>query len=341
MDVITLTRDLLRIPSPSGNEKLVGEFLAKRLGRMFKVKLQKVGNRFNILATNGKPTLILTTHMDTVPKELPLREDKTWLYGRGACDTKGIIAAMVCAAEEAIKAGRKDFGLLFDVSEETDFSGIRKAIRVVKPEVVIVGEPTKGKIVYGQKGLLGIKIKYKGKAAPGATPEKGISAINNILNLLEKIRSKQLPKDSRLGNTTLNIGQIKGGLAPNIVADCAEAIIEVRTICPNKKIKKLLIRGIPKENVEILYNFDPMMTKDKKFLATFKYKKEIAPYFTEMYFWAKRAKTIVFGPGDYKYAHTDREKIRKSDLVKGKQAYLEMITIITKNLHGQSVAQKN
>ncbi len=331
IDVIMLTRDLLRIPSPSGNEKQVGVFLAKRLRKSFKVKLQKVGNRFNILATKGKPRLLLTTHLDTVSKELPLREDKKWLYGRGACDTKGIIAAMVCAAEEVVTLGRNDFGLLFDVSEESDFSGIQKAIKIVNPKRVIVGEPTDGKIVYGQKGLLGIKIKCKGKTAPGATPEKGISAINQLLSILEIIRRKKLLEDSELGKTTINIGKISGGVAPNVVADSAEAIIEVRTICRNNKVKELLLKGISKENVEILYNFEPTINRDKRFLADCKGKKEIAPYFTEMYFWAKKAKAIVFGPGDYKYAHTDKEKIRKSDLIKGKKAYLEIIQRWTKD----------
>ena len=336
-DVINLTRDLLRIPSPSGNEKRMGEFLVKRLKRSCKVKLQKVGNRFNIIATKGKPKLLLTTHIDTVPKELPLKEDKEWICGRGAGDTKGIIAAMICAVEEAIALGRKDFGLLFDVSEETDFSGIKKAINLVNPEVVIVGEPTKNKIVYGQKGLLGIKVKCKGKSAPGATPEQGTSAINKLLIILEKIKGKQLPTDQKLGSTTLNIGQIKGGVAPNVVADYAEAIIEVRTTCSNEKIRKLLLKNIPKRNIRILYNFESSINADEKFLANFKCKKEIAPYFTEMYFWAKKAKTIVFGPGDYKYAHTNLERIRKSDLIKGKQAYLNIIKLITNKLHTEQL----
>ena len=102
---IELARQLLNIPSVSGEEKEIAEFLVDRLSRTFKVETQNVGNNFNILATCGKPDIILTTHMDTVPGLLEIKEDNDYLYGRGACDTKGIIAAMVCACEEAVKEG--------------------------------------------------------------------------------------------------------------------------------------------------------------------------------------------------------------------------------------------
>lgn len=331
MGTMNLTKELLKIPSPSGKEKLIGEFLVKRLRRNFKVKTQKVGNRFNILATNGKPRVILTTHIDTVPGQLRFREDNNYLYGRGACDAKGIIASMICAGEEAARLGISNFGILLDVSEETDFSGIKKAMNLVDPEVVIVGEPTDFKIVTGQKGLIGIKIKCTGKSAAGSTPEKGSSAINKLIDMLFKLRSKQLPEDKILGKTTLNIGKIEGGSAPNVVADYAEAIVEFRTAKQNQKIINILTNSIPKKNMMIDYSFDPVISKDIKFVNKLNSDKITVPYFTEMYFWSKKAKTIVFGPGKYKFAHSDDEKIRKKDLEKGKECYLNMIKMFTYN----------
>src|SRR3989338_9268297 len=91
MDVINLTKELVNIPSPSGSEREIGNFLVQRINKNFNVKIQKVGNRFNIIATKGVPKLILTTHMDTVPKQIKADEDNNWIYGRGSCDTKGII----------------------------------------------------------------------------------------------------------------------------------------------------------------------------------------------------------------------------------------------------------
>lgn len=185
MKIVNLTRDLLRIPSPSGDERGIGKFLVRRLKKSFNVKIQKVGNRFNILATKGETRLILTTHMDTIPKQLEIKEDDNYLYGRGACDAKGIIAAMICAGEEAIKKGLNNFGILLDVDEEKDFSGVKKAIKLINPGFVIVGEPTDFKIAIGQKGLIGIKIKCFGISASGSS-EKGISAIDKLIEILKK-----------------------------------------------------------------------------------------------------------------------------------------------------------
>src|SRR3989338_10768849 len=244
MKTIELTKELLQISSESGKEKEIGKFLLKRLKRNFNVKIQKVDNRFNILASIGKPEILLTKNMDTVPKQLEVREDKNYLYGRGACDTKSIIVCMIIAGEEAINTGIRNFGILFDVSEETDFSGIKEAVKLVTPKIVIVGEPTDFKLATGQKGLLGIKIKCFGKNAPGSTPEKGRSAINRLIEILYKIN------------------------------------------------------------------------------------KIILPYFTEMYFWNK-SNVFVFGPGKYKFAHSDIEKIRKVDVENGKNCYLKILKILS------------
>ncbi len=330
MEVLKLARDLIKIPSPSGEEKEICNYLVKRLEKNFDVKIQKVGNRFNILAVKGYPKLILTTHMDTVPKQTSFNEDEIWIYGRGSCDAKGVIASMVCACEEALEKGIKDFGMLFDVGEETDFSGIKKAIDLVNPEIIIVGEPTSFKIVYGQKGLIQLKIRCKGKSAPGSTPEKGISAINILIEILKRLLSNDYPKDALLGDATLNIGKIAGGSAPNVVADYAEAVVEIRTTKPNKDILNIIEKIVPQECLEITCNYEPILNNNISFIEKFRFNKIVVPYFTEMYFWAKKGKVIVFGPGDYEFAHSDEERIKKEDLVKGKKAYLDMIEAFTK-----------
>ena len=328
MDVIELTKQLLNIPSPSGNENAVGQFLWEKLGTMFDLEMQPVGDRFNILATNGFPKILFTTHIDTVPKQLEVKEDDEYLYGRGACDTKGIIASMLCACEEASNLGLKDFAILFDVGEESDFCGIKKAIDSINPEFVVVGEPTDFKAVIGQKGLIGIKIKCFGKSAPGSIPEKGVSAIDMLLSMLDKIKKISLPEEDVLGKTTLNIGQIRGGSAPNVVSDYAEAMIEIRSTRPNAEILDSIFKELPKENFIVEYSFEPTSVLDMGIMKELAFDTITVSYFTEMYFWAKKAKTIVFGPGQYEFAHTDDEKIRKADLEKAKQLYLEMIKLV-------------
>ena len=330
---IELARQLLNIPSVSGEEKEIAEFLVDRLSRTFKVETQNVGNNFNILATCGKPDIILTTHMDTVPGLLEIKEDNDYLYGRGACDTKGIIAAMVCACEEAVKEGFNNFGILLDVCEETDFSGINEAINLVNPVFVIIGEPTNLDIVYGQKGLLGVKLICNGKSAPGSSPKLGVSAINNLISNLTKINNLNLPEDDFLGKTTFNIGIIKGGNAVNIVPDYAEATIEFRTVTNNKELINLIKQNVGYSIVEILYNFEIVINNDLEFIKYLNLNKRTVSYFSEMYFWNNKSKTIVFGPGNYEVAHTNSEKISKNDITKGKLLYLEIIRKLYKSIN--------
>ncbi len=324
MQVDNLLRDLLKIPSPSGDEAEIGKFLVERLKKNFKIKTQNVGERFNVLAYIGNPKIILTTHMDTVPGELEIREDRNYIYGRGACDAKASIASMIAAEEKAVKQGIRDFGLLFDVGEEDDFAGIKKAVDLVKPEFVVIGEPTDFKVVIGQKGLLGIKIKCYGKAAAGSTPEKGVSAINKLIDVLNKINKIKFPASKTLGETTINVGKISGGIALNVVPDYAEAIVEIRTTERNENIISLIksLGAI----FDILYSLDPVIPQDSSFIRT--KEKITVPYFTEMYFWNNKAKTIVFGPGEYEYAHSANERLKKSDLERAVKGYLKMITYL-------------
>ncbi len=330
MGVIELARDLISISSPSGEEKEIGDFLVERLKKNFNVQIQKIGDRLNVFAAKGDSKIILTTHMDTVPKQIKIDEDENWLYGRGSCDAKEIIACMICACEEALQKGLNNFGMVFDVSEETDFSGIKEAKNFINPELVIVGEPTNFNIVFGQKGLIQLKIKCVGKSAHGSTPEKGISAINNLIKILNEICQIEFPNDNILGETTINIGKISGGSAPNVVADYAEAVIEIRTTKPNEEILDIFKKIVPEGSLELIYSYEAVLNKDIDFIDNFGLTKITVPYFTEMYFWAEKSKTLVFGPGNPEFAHSDEERIKKEDLIKGKNIYLRMIEEFTK-----------
>jgi acetylornithine deacetylase len=229
---------------------------------------------------------------------------------------------MLYAGIEAAKAGITDFGFLFTVREETDFAGIKEAIKLVNPEVVIVGEPTNFDFVIGQKGIISAKIISRGKAAHSATPEKGKSAIDQLLDALGKIREIKLPTSPLLGDTTLNIGKISGGVASNIVPDYAEADISFRLTCDSKEILQVLERICKGLELQIKNCYEYKVT-DLDFLQEFKNNKIILPYFTEMGFW--NCKAFIFGPGLAEYAHTKEERIKKEDIRKGKEEYLNLI----------------
>lgn len=314
MNPSEITLSLIRIKSVSGEEREVGKFLVNLLKSKFEVKTQTVGNSFNVIAMRGKPRMLLTTHMDTVPGDIEASEDSEYVYGRGACDAKGIIASMICAAEEALDEGIEDFALLFDVSEETDFSGVKEAIKELRPEFVVIGEPTNLKTGVGQKGLLGIRLSCYGKSAHGSMPEKGESAIEKLFETLSEIVD-----EARKAGVTLNVGKISGGTAINVVADYAEALIEIRYLEKSSKLYDLIKAS---GQIEVLYDYDPVGAINDTFNIE---DGIIMPYFTEMYFWSKGAKCIVLGPGDFELAHTDNEKVSKKDLEKARQIYLDMI----------------
>jgi len=253
---------------------------------------------------------------------LEFKENEKYLYGRGACDTKGLMASILCAGIEAAKAGIRDFGFVFTVREETDLAGIKEAIKLVNPEVVIVGEPTNFDFVVGQKGILSAKIIARGKAAHSATPEKGDSAILKLLDVLYKLQNIALPTSPQLGATTLNIGKISGGVASNVVPDYAEAEISFRLTCNSKEILSVLELVCKGLELKIKNCYEYRIT-NSNFLKNFKNKKIILPYFTEMGFW--NCKSFIFGPGQAKYAHSSKERISKKDIIKGKKEYLDII----------------
>lgn len=206
MNVNELTRKLIDIPSVTGDEKSVGDFLASYLEalRYRVVKQEVAADRFNVFATaNASPRIVLSTHMDTVPPFIASSEDEEKIYGRGACDAKGIIAAQINAAERLRSEGVEEIGLLFTVDEEQESLGAQVANRIklaCPPEYLINGEPTDNKLASATKGSLRINLRRKGRASHSAYPEQGDSAVETMLDVLESIRNCDWPVDDLLGD---------------------------------------------------------------------------------------------------------------------------------------------
>ena len=325
--IAKLTMNLVKIPSVSGQELEVGYFLKDLLSKHFTVRTQKVGDGFNIFAFAGRPRLLLTAHMDTVPGVLKIAEDSNFIYGRGSCDTKGSMAAIISAGLVALRSEFNDFCLLFDVDEENEFEGIKEAVKEIDPEFVVIGEPTSLKLVNGQKGLLQFDISEKGKAAPASLPQKGSSAINKLIYDLDRIIKLKLPRNKILGKTTINIGKISGGRAPNIISDSASAKIDVRTVGNNDEVKRIFRRAIVNGKLKTDMDFEPVFNDLGEIPKRLGLETLVASYFTETYFWRKKAKTVVFGPGDYRYAHSAFERISKRELQKAAEVYFKIIKL--------------
>src|SRR6185503_282191 len=258
MNVFELTKTLISIPSISGDEKAVALFLADYLSAIgLQVELQDAeASRPNVYARRGEPDVVLSTHTDTVPPFVEFSEDDDFIYGRGACDAKGLIASMIKAGEALIETNVNDFGLLFVVGEEAGSPGARAANSIPnRSRYLINGEPTEAKLALGSKGALRAFLRVRGRAAHSAYPERGESAIDKLLDVLNDLRHAELPSEETLGATTLNIGVIKGGVAANVIPADAEAELMFRVVTSSESLKRL-VEDVVASRAEIGYTFE-------------------------------------------------------------------------------------
>jgi acetylornithine deacetylase len=323
MHIFELTRRLMEIESISGNEAAAGYFLRDYLsGLKYDVSLQEAApNRFNVIAFAGKPELVFSTHIDTVPPYLPVDEDEEYLYGRGACDAKGIVAAQIEAAENLRASGASRVGLLFVVGEERDSVGALAASKIPPgSRFLINGEPTDNHLALGSKGSLRVEISARGKAAHSAYPQMGESAILKLLDLLDEIRAMALPHDPILGESTCNIGVLEGGTKANIIPDSARAELMFRSVEPIELLKErleILIAG--RADSRYLFEVPPfIMQAIEGFDTTVVSFASDAPFLTE---WGK---PFLLGPGSILNAHTDHERISKQELLEGVELYVSL-----------------
>ncbi|HJQ26353.1 MAG TPA: M20/M25/M40 family metallo-hydrolase [Blastocatellia bacterium] len=327
MHVFELTRRLIDIPSISGAEKALAEFLADYLSRAgFAVELQEAeANRPNLYAWHGTPEVVLSSHTDTVPPYVEFHEDEQTIYGRGACDAKGIIAAMVKAAERLLAANQSDFGLLFVVGEEAGSAGARAANQIPnRSRYLINGEPTESKLALGSKGALRAALRATGRAAHSAYPHMGESAIDKLLDVLADLRRLELPNDPQLGATTLNIGLIKGGVATNVIAPEAEAELLFRIVTDAATVRRLFEATV-NGRAAIDYSF----ACDAVFMEALEgFDTEVVAFTTDIPLLGGWGKPLLFGPGSILDAHTAHERISKLELLRAVDVYAEMVTTL-------------
>jgi len=329
MDVFELTRTLVEIESVTNREKQVGDFLFTHLSALATrhgghiERITAAPDRDNILVCWGEPVVTLSTHMDTVPPFFPYREDSEFLWGRGACDAKGIIAAMIAAGERLLDSGTRNFSLLFVVGEERNSAGAKAAAATPRgSRFLINGEPTENRVALGSKGALRYEIVARGRLAHSAYPELGHSAIHALLDVLQEIRQITLPTDAILGPSTLNIGTIGGGRAPNVVADEAHAEIMFRIVGDPAALREA-VRAAAQgrgEAHEVLYTpavhlsaFDGLPTTIAAFTTDI-------PAFGDTW-----GKPFLIGPGSIHVAHTAEERISKKELSEAVEIYARMV----------------
>jgi aspartate kinase len=327
LDVVELATELIAIPSLSGHEHAVTDFVLDLLtARGWKVQPQPVSaGRVNLWATRGTGDVTLSTHLDTVPHFFPPRLDGGKLYGRGACDAKGIAAAMICAAQNLADAGEERVDLLFVVGEELRSDGARAAAALpATTRWLVNGEPTESKLVSASKGSLRVVLRTRGQEAHSAYPELGRSAVEGMVGLLADLRKLRLPTDASLGETTMNVGTIRGGSAANVFAGECEVEAMIRLVGDAQQVKDQITTlvgdradiewgsHIPTQRFHTISGFDTTTvayTSDVPILAT----------------WGT---PLMFGPGSIHHAHTEEEHVSLQDLKSAVAAYERIVRAV-------------
>ncbi len=314
-----LLLELLHIPSESGHEEEILEMMIKKIPQ--KLTTQKIpvsDGRYNILSTIGTPKIIFAAHIDTVIGQLPIDSDEHNIYGRGSCDNKAAAAAMIFAAQQALAANTTDFGLLFTVGEETTFDGAQFGARFllqhhIIPELIVIGEPTGLEVITCQKGVLCIELTSTGTMAHSSIQNPD-SAVHKLIPALQNILELNFP------DTLMNIAQISGGEAENIIAPRATAIVTWRSelVDIQERVEKLL--AAQKDiHVIIKKNITPVVREWKNF------PKKSVSFFTEMAFFKN---SIVCGPGDIRHAHSENEFVPRYELSRVVEKYLSLFDAV-------------
>jgi acetylornithine deacetylase len=335
MSVFELTRKLIDIDSVTGGEGPAGEFLLNHLdgltgrtgGQVERMEVE--AGRFNVLATWGQPRVTLSTHMDVVPPWFASSEDGDFIFGRGACDAKGILAAMITALERLLSEGASNVALLVLVGEERNSAGALEAARRGRgSRYLINGEPTGNKLALGSKGALRYELTARGRMAHSAFPELGESAIHKLLDALEALRRIPPAQDPVLGAGSLNVGTISGGRAPNVIADEARAEVMFRLVTEPDPLRGAVERAIAgrAEAREVLM-VPPVWLRPLEGFET-----TVVPFTTDIPPLAGAwGEPFLIGPGSATVAHTLEEKISKRELIEAVDIYCRMV----KKLHAE------
>jgi len=322
VDIVSLTRALVDIDSTTGREDAVGRWLADYLRRRgFSVTEQAVDeNRFNVLVTTGVTRVVFSTHVDCVPPFFPSSVENDRLYGRGACDAKGILAAQVAAADRLRRAGEARVGLVFVVGEERGSDGARKANTLESGcRFLVNGEPTDSRLGLATRGILRVRLHASGRAAHSSFPELGESAIDKLLDALVELRAIALPSDDVLGRTHYSVGLISGGVAPNVVSPSAEAEVMFRTVGDAAAVRRALAPLESRVAIKHVLDVPPV-----KMITVPGFDTAVFPYTTDIPFLSAWGQPLLFGPGSIHVAHTADEFVSIAELYAAADVYVKL-----------------
>lgn len=328
-DPVSLCRYLIDIPGLSGDETPLLNRLAILLRNDLGMRLQRIpvdGKRFCLFARDRAPLAVLSSHVDTVAPFFATRVLPGKLLGRGACDSRGIIAAMLVAGIIMHKKGKRRFGYLFLPGEENSHDGARAAAEFpTSSRFLINGEPTDCQMALGSKGAMRVLIRTQGRPCHSSVPSCGKSAIDLLLDILNQVRQTVWPESPYFGKTLVNIGTIQGGEQANILAKSAQAVLMFRLACCSDTVKKKLLDLIGvKAELQILSVYEPLRCHSVAGFPT-----KVVGFGTDLPYLGNWGKPYLFGPGSILNAHSEHENISVPQLYQACRDYQRIITALT------------
>ena len=324
LNVVSFARELIDIDSTTGREQAAGQWLTRSLQRLgYDVDIEQVvDGRFNVVASLDPPQVVFSTHYDCVPPFFPSSVRDGRLYGRGACDAKGILAAQVAAAERLRASGERRVGMLFVIGEERGSDGAKAANNYrTDSKFLINGEPTDNRLASATRGVLRVRFHATGRAAHSSAPELGESAIDKLIDALIEMRSIKLPSDPELGSTYYTVALIEGGIAPNVIPPSASAEANFRTSRPADEVLRSLQPLSRTVRVEEVLRVSDVRLQTFDNLGV-----EIAvfPFATDIPFLSNWGKPLLFGPGSFHVAHTAEEHVELAELEQAIDKYVQI-----------------
>jgi acetylornithine deacetylase len=329
VDPVTLARQLIDIDSTTGSEGEVAQYLAAYLRTrgysVLEQPLDDIGGsrsqRFNVIAAIGEPLVVFSTHFDCVPPFFPSRVEGNTLFGRGACDAKGILAAQIAAAERLRSDGETRIGLLFVAGEERGSDGALAANRIASPAKYLVnGEPTDNRLALATRGVYRVRLRTQGRAAHSGYPELGDSAIEKLLDVLMDMRQAHWPADDVLGTTHYTVGLMSGGVAPNVIPPVAQAEVIFRSVNHHQQLRTAL-RAVVSDRAQIE---EILEVPPARFHVEDGYDTAVFSYTTDIPFLTKWGTPLLLGPGSIHVAHTDEEHVAIAELQRGVEVYASL-----------------
>jgi acetylornithine deacetylase len=265
-----------------------------------------------------------------VPPFFPSRIEGNTLYGRGACDAKGILAAQVAAAERLRAAGETRVGLVFVGGEERGSDGAKAANRIAsKSKFLINGEPTELRLGAATRGAFRVRLTATGKAAHSGYPELGESAIDKLIDCLVALRATDWPADPLLGRTHHTIGLISGGVAPNVISPHAQAEVFFRTVGDHAALRAQLHATLAgRVGVEEILELPAVRMHTVPGFET-----AVFSYFSDIPFLSNWGTPLLLGPGSIHVAHTDRECIALDELARAVDVYEKLAATLLAVTH--------